>query len=132
MEGTTNEVKDEGVLRLSMRRREVPVVLFDGEGEDAVERRWTIRELDGTGRNKYLDKVKDRVKIGRDGRTQGIKSFDGFQADLLKMCLRDENGERISVEEIEGLPASTQGRLFDLAQEVSGLDRGDEDQEGNS
>lgn len=107
-------------LRVSLRRKEVPVVLEDDEG--GVEKKWTLRELDGTERNKYLNKMTSRVKISRDGKAVGIKSFDGFQADLLKVSLFDENDEPISVEEIEGLPSSTQQTLFEKAQELSGLD----------
>lgn len=107
-------------LRVSLRRKEVPVVLEDDEG--GVEKKWALRELDGTERNKYLNKMTSRVKISRDGKAVGIKSFDGFQADLLKVSLFDENDEPISVEEIEGLPSSTQQTLFEKAQELSGLD----------
>jgi len=125
---------DEQVMRLSLRRQEVTVILVDGQ----QERRWKLRELNGTERNQYLDKMSSRFKIGKDGKAVGIKNFDGFQADLLRASLLDEKGEPVSAEVIEALPSSTQQELFKRAQRLSGLDteaqesKGeDEDEEKN-
>ena len=105
-------------IRLSLVRKEVSLILEDGEGEKT----WTLRELDGTQRNKYLNKMTSRVKMGAGGKAVGIKSFDGFQADLLKMCLFDENEEAVSIEDIEALPSSTQQEIFKKAQQLCGLE----------
>lgn len=106
------------VLRLSLKLREVPVEL---EGENGEVKKWKIRELNGTQRNEYLNKMSSRVKMDKNGKSIGIKSFDGFQADLLSKCLYDEEGELVEAEDIESLPSNTQQKLFEKAQEISGL-----------
>ena len=72
-----------------------------------------------------------RVKVGAGGKAVGIKSFDGFQADLLKMCLFDDSGVAISTEDIEALPSSTQQELFKRAQQLSGLEDKDEEEKND-
>jgi len=113
-------------LELSLVRTEIDVVLTDKDGE---KKKWLLRELSGAERNRYLNKMTGRVKVGSGGATS-IKSFDGFQSDLLHLCLIDEEGERVTKEVIEELPSSTQQTLFEKAQEISGLDS-KEDDEGN-
>jgi len=105
-------------LRLKLERKEMPVILEGPNGEE----KFTLRELSGAERNKYLNKMTNRVKMTKDGKAAGIKSFDGFQADLLKLSLFDEGDEPVSVDVIEELPSSTQQKLFDEAQKLSGLD----------
>lgn len=116
-------------MRLSLVRKEVEVILED---ENKQERKMVLRELTGADRNKYLNQMTSRVKIGKDGKAVGIKSFDGFQADLLGRCLYDENNELVTVEAIEELPSSTQALLFEKAQELSGLDKTNEDGEAKN
>jgi hypothetical protein len=118
---------DREVLTLSLQRVEVDVVLT---GSDGVEHKWLLRELSGSERNKYLNRMTSRVKVGAGGSTT-IKSFDGFQSDLLHLCLLDGDGERVSKEIIEDLPSSTQLAIFNKAQKISGLDADKEGDEGN-
>jgi hypothetical protein len=105
-------------MKLSLERTEVEVEL---EGKDGEVKRWLLRELDGSERNRYLNKMKDRVKVNKDGKGVGIKSFDGFQSALLTISLFDEHGENVTKDVIEGLPSKTQHQLFKKAQEISGL-----------
>jgi len=115
-------------LKLSLNRKEVSVTLSD---ENGAEKKWLLRELSGAERDKYLNKMTGRA-IMKDGKPIGMKSFDGFQTDLLVLSLTDSStGDTISREEIEELPASTQQILFEKAQELSGLDLGPEDIEKN-
>jgi len=116
------------VMRVSLRLKEVSIEL---EGEKGEVKKWKLRELNGTDRNGYLNKMSSRVKTGKDGKSVGIKSFDGFQADLLSLCLYDENGELVSAEDIETLPSNAQQKLFEKAQEISGLNVGSEEIEKN-
>ena len=104
-------------LRLKLDRKTVSVVLED---ESGTEHNYTLKELSGAERNTYLNKMTGRVKMV-NGQAQGIKSFDGFQADLLRISLFNDDDEPVSVDEIEALPSSTQQALFDKAQELSGL-----------
>jgi len=117
---------DRETLTLSLERKEVDVIL---EGPDGQEHHWLLRELSGSERNRYLNKMTHRVKMGPSGQTS-IKSFDGFQSDLLHLCLVDEEGEKVSKEVIEGLPSSSQLALFDKAQEISGLNKEGDEGEG--
>jgi len=105
-------------LRLSVDLKQLPVVLQDSAG---VERQCMLKELIGRDRNGYLSKLTARMKVDKNGKATGVKSFDGFQADLLTLCFYDENNELFSKEDIEELPSSTQQMLFDKAQELSGL-----------
>ncbi len=116
-------------IRLSLELKSVPVVLEGGpEGE---EKECELRELTGADRNKYLNKLTSRVKIGKDGQAVGIKSFEGFQADLLSKCLYGPQEELFTVEDIEALPSSTQEALFKKAQELNSLDAGNPSDEKN-
>lgn len=113
------------VLRLPLICKEKSIIL---DGENGEEKKYTLRELTGTQRNIYLNKMTKRVKI-RDGKAIGINSFDGFQSDLLCNSLLDENGDLVLKEEIEGMPSSTQQTLFEESQKISSLE--DQDDKGN-
>ena len=114
-------------LRLSLELKQVPVVLE----KDGTERQCMLKELTGAQRNVYLGKLTSRVKVNKEGKAMGIRSFKGFQADLLAHCFYNEEDELFTVEEIEELPSSTQQMLFDTAQELSGLEVEAEEAEKN-
>ena len=118
----------EETMKVSLKRQKVNVIFDDGEGQES---KGILRELLGKERNKYLDKMTNRAKVSTDGKVIGIKNFDGFQADLLKDSLFHENEELFSIEEIEALPASTQQKLFERSQKLSGLDQDASDTEKN-
>ena len=113
----TNEV-----LKLELEKKEIDVILTS----DGVDKKFTLKELSGRDRNKYLNKMTNRVKIDGKGKALGIKTFDGFQSDLLQVSLFDESGEAVTVDEIEEMPSSTQLKLFEAAQKLSGLDNDEE------
>ena len=115
-------------LVLSLDRVTVDVNLVTEQGE---EKAWKLKELTGKERNRYLNKMTSRVRSGKDGKAISITNFEGFQADLLKICLYDENDELVTEDMIEGLPSSTQQVLFDKAKEISGLDNDEEGEEKN-
>jgi hypothetical protein len=101
----------------------VDVVLTAADGE---EKHWRLVEVSAKERNRYLDKLKDRVVIGKDGQSARLKNFDGFEADLLVLSLRDEDNKPVPKDVIEALPARLQKRLFTNAQELSGLAKDDD------
>ncbi len=111
------------VMRLPLTRAVVQVIV---ETEDGQERMWELRELDGKERNSYLNKMAGRLRTDKGGKPVGMKSFDGFQSDLLTLCLRDEHGEPMTKQAIEDLPSKAQQALFEKAQELSGLNVEDE------
>ena len=115
----------ENILRLSAVCKEMPVVLQSPDGD----RDLVLKELSGTDRDKYMTKLVSRIRIdSKSGRAVGMKTFEGFQTELLKISLF-ENGELVSKEFIEELPASTQQVLFEKAQKLSGLDAVVEDED---
>ncbi len=123
------QTNGEGVLKISLVRKTLPVLVTD---ENGGEKEYTLRELTGKERNKYLNQMTNRVKMGPNGKPAGIKTFDGFQSDLLCRSLVDDEGRKASKEFIEEMPALAQHELFEKAQEISGLDKEDvEDDEGN-
>ena len=118
------------VLRFDAVCKEIDVVLCDPS--DKTEKDYKLKELIGRDRNKYLNKMKNRVKLDGKGQSLGIKTFDGFQADLLKISLFDpKTDDFVSEDFIEDLPSSTQMKLFNASQELSGLDNAKDSEEKN-
>lgn len=105
-------------LKFSNARKEVPVEITDPTGTD---RNWTLREMTGKGRDKYLNEVRKFITMGPKGADAQVKRFDGYQATLLHFCLFDENDENVSIEEIQELPVNIVSKLFDVAQEMNAL-----------
>lgn len=106
------------ILRLKAELEEVDVILVD---KDDDEKEYVLRELSGKERNRYMNKMKSRVSTDKNGNVK-ISTFDGMQSDLLCKSLYDkETGELVSKDEIEDMPSNTQQKLFDKAQELSGL-----------
>jgi len=105
------------ILRLELELKEVDVVLVDKEDN---EKKYLLKELSGSDRNRYLNKMKNRVTTDKNGNVK-INTFDGMQSDLLTVSLFNEAGESVSKDEIEMLPSNTQQKLFEKAQELSGL-----------
>lgn len=107
------------ILRLNLVQKEIGIVLEDENGDEI---KYILKELTGAERNTYLNRMKNKVKIDKNGKAT-ITSFDGMQADLLKVSLFNENGEAATVEMIESMPSSAQMKLFETAQALSGLDK---------
>ncbi len=106
MESTTWNL-DAAEIEVSIKR--------GGKEENLV-----LREMSAALRDKYLDEMAARVRLSSDGTPQGIKKFEGLQADLLRKCLfRD--GKPVEPEEIQKWPSSVVAKLFAKAQEINGL-----------
>jgi hypothetical protein len=114
------------VVRLKGACKEQSIVLEMADGE---EKKYVLRELFGKDRNSYFNKMKGRVTVDKDKNIQ-INDFNGFHAELLKISLFYESGEPVPVDEIEILPSTTQQKLFEMAQELSGLNT-EQDSEKN-
>ena len=105
-------------IRVRVQCEEVPVIL---EMEDGTERSLMLREMIGKERDKHLQSMASKVRLNAKGEVVGLKTFDGLQAGLLARCLYDESGELLPIEEIQGFPTTTQVALFNVAQEIKGL-----------
>jgi len=121
-------VGEDGVIRLSLDREEFPVDLGDGK-------KYVLRELSGTQRDKYLNNLGGRVRTNADGKVTGMKNFDGLQANLLIRCLFEvqAEGKEVALKEaeIQKFPAKVQTALFNKAKTMSGMDDDAEDTAGN-
>lgn len=96
-------------------------------------RTFVLKELDGDGRDCYMNTVQSRMKNLPNG-TQVVKDFKGLQASLLARTLFEilPDGEKLmDSKTIQSFPTSTQKQLFDMSQQLSGLDPVAEDTEGN-
>lgn len=85
---------------------------------------FVLMELDGLGRDTYLNDVGHRVRLDKEGKAAGVKNFKGMQAALLTMALRKEVGGKrqvVSINEIQTWPAKVISSLFDAAKELSNL-----------
>lgn len=108
-----------GEMRFSLKREEIPVVL---ETEDGTEKKAVLREMSGRERDAYLNKMSSKVNFNSKGELSSIKNYDGLQASLLSMCLYDEDGKLIPIEEIQKFPTKTQATLYKEAQKMNALD----------
>lgn len=106
----TNDV-EQVILTLALQSRMVKL-------DDQV---YTIRELDGTARGKYLNGVSSRVIMGSGGRPIGMKDFTGLETALLKLCLYDPQGVLVPEAVMLAWPSSVLGSLFIIARDLSGL-----------
>jgi len=102
-------------IKLTLKLKEIPVTLD--------EKAYTLKELSGEARDKYLTGMSDRVKF-TDGKMTGLKNFNGLQASLLALCLYDSDGVLVPMKDLQAFPASTLATLFDAAQELSSLGEG--------
>lgn len=102
-----------GVLEFSLELKSQTVKLGD--------EMYTVRELDGAERGKYLDSVSSRVKTNAQGKPVGMTTFEGLETSLLKRCLYDKNLVLVPEKDMARWPASTLSHLFDIASDMSGL-----------
>lgn len=99
--------------------KEIPVVI-DGKN-------YILRELDGRQKGKYLNQMGSRIVLNDQGKVASFKDYSGLESTLLEVCLYDENGKLVpaivmnGTEEKKGWPSTVLGKLFDAAQELSGL-----------
>ena len=110
-------------LKFSLVLKEVPVSVTDAED---VESTYVLRELTGRERDVYLNKMGGRMKFNEAGKTEGLSDYEGLQSGLLSLCLRDGGGDLVKDKVLQEWPASVLSELFDVAQELSGLDKGAE------
>jgi hypothetical protein len=94
--------------------KEIPV-----EIDDKV---YILRELDGTQKGKYLNKMGSRIVLNSSGQIQSFKDYSGLETTLLAVCLYDEDDKLVESSVMQSWPSTVLGGLFDLAQGLSGLD----------
>ena len=111
------------VFKFELKLKELEVELSGAK--------YVLRELTGKQRDKYLDTVAKRVNYV-NGQQAGMTSLSGLQSCLLSMCLIDSDGNAVKEAVIADFPGSVQSKLFKMAQDLSGLNEGEDSQEAKN
>lgn len=90
------------------------------EGDDGTVELWTLRELSGTLRNKYLTAANKKV-VMKNG--VEVRDFTGSCSDLLTLCLFNPAGSTVTANVIDEWPSEMQLEIFQMAVKLSGLDK---------
>jgi len=94
--------------------KEVPVTI-DGKS-------YILRELDGAGQTKWRGDIGGDITVQMDG-TSTIKNINMEDPELrlLALCIHDAEGKLVPRGVMAGWPSSVLRKLYDAAQELSGL-----------
>ncbi len=106
-------------LVFDLKLQQVPVEMKDGDGEVKT---FTLWELTSDQRSTFLNEIGKRAKFGARGAVQGMTNYKYLQENLLALCLKDENEDKISKEDLAKYPAHVITELFKAAQTLSGMD----------
>ena len=82
---------------------------------------FTIREFSGDVRSTWLGQMAKRVKLDSKGQQVGTPDIKGAQSSLITLCLFDEDSIAVPGKTIETFPASLEKELFEMCQEINGL-----------
>jgi len=102
------------MLELSLDRNELPVKLSGKTGT----KNYVLREMDGNQRDAYLSEMQKHMEL-QDGKVI-VTNYKGLHAMLLSLCLYEKD-ELVPVDVIQSLPSTAQGKLFEKAQILNGL-----------
>lgn len=115
-------------MKYSLKKKVEHISADNAEGEGTTE--FQIRELTAAERDAYMDRIMKRTKIV-NGVAQGLTTFKGVQAELLTVCLFKDNGELVTLQEVQEYPSCFVADVFKQAQELNGLNKMDKDAEKN-
>lgn len=122
--------KREADLDFDLELATKPVKLRGNDGR-VIE--YTLRELDGADRDKFLGMMHQRMVINpQTGVPTSIKSSEGIESRLIHLSLYDKDNVRVPQKVIESWPGQVQRKLFDAAQAISGLDKESEENAKNA
>lgn len=82
---------------------------------------YVLRELDGRQKGKYLNKMGSRITLNAKGEVASFKDYAGLESTLLELCLYDNEDKLVPANVMETWPSTILTRLFDAAQDLSGL-----------
>lgn len=109
--------------KFQLKLKEESVEITDVKDETKI---YVIRELSGAQRDSFLNDMGGRMKFTAAGKMQGLSDYTDLQTGFLALCLYDEVGELVALEILREYPASVLSDLFEIAQKLSGLDKGAE------
>lgn len=119
---------EEKKLEFQLKLKEVPVDITNVEGQTATH---YLRELSGAQRDAFLNEIGGRIKFNAAGKMQGLKDYTDLQTGFLALCFYDDANVIVSKEVLREYPASVLEKLFEVAQKLSGLDKGAKDKAKN-
>jgi len=88
---------------------------------------YTMRELDGRQKGKYLNKMGGRIVLNNKGEVSSFKDYAGLESTLLELCIYDSDNKLVpakvmdGTEDKQGWPSTMLTKLFNAAQDLSGL-----------
>lgn len=104
-----------------IQKRPVVIQVEDDKGKVASEKKFELREMTAAQRDQYLTDLQSRFRLNKDGVAVGMKDFIGLQANLLSLCMFNEQGEPVSRDDVQTWPASCVTQLFKAAKEINHL-----------
>ena len=106
-------------LEFKIKRAEVRVILESEEGEKTA---YLLRELTGKQRDDYQKTVAKQIKPDKEGVPTNLAGMAGLRSQLLILSIVKEQGlESVSLDVVDGLPASVHESLYLKCVELSGL-----------
>lgn len=105
-------------LSFKLKSKAWPVVLENGDGQEV---KFEIRELKAAQRDKYVDKLQGRLKLNAKGEVIGLTQYAGMQADLLTICMHDEEDKLVTKPVLDQWPGTVVQKLFHAAQTLNGF-----------
>lgn len=115
-------------LRFMLKLKEASVNLTDVEGQ---EKTYVLRELSGAQRDTFLNEIGGRMKFNAAGKMSGLNNYIDLQTGFLSLCFYDDTNSLVKKQVLREYPASVLAELFEVAQKLSGLDKGAEDEAKN-
>lgn len=111
-------------MEFSLKLKEESIVI---EGTDSIKRTYILKELTGQQRDAYLNNMGSRMKFTEAGKTQGLSNYEGLQSGLLKLCIYSDDDKLVPEKELQSWPSQVLSALFEKAQEMSALNKGEEE-----
>lgn len=115
----TSSQPDQPVKRFTLKLKEIPIELEDKDGNVGT---FTLRDIDGAERDAFLNTMAQRYRYDGEGKPVNIKDFNAYQSSLITRCLFDPAGKAVPVNELQKWPAQVLSQLFDMLQELVGMD----------
>lgn len=108
-------------MKVSLKLKKIDVEMDTERGQEV----WTLRQLDGLGRDAYVALLDSKVEKDVDGKPTRVLDQSGIQSGLLCQCLCKPDGSLATKDEVDRFPADAQVVLFLAAKQLSGLIPGD-------
>ena len=107
------------VIRVRVARR---IIRLEVELEDGSVKNYQLREMNGTLRDMWLNKLSKKTVI--DKKSGGkVTDFTGLNASLICACAFTETGTPVHESEVQGWSSSSQEEVFKFCQKLNGLDK---------